>query len=46
MVKNIQEYEQKQDEKKLIEILQEAEEFLEEKDKWLSLEELKVSVGV
>lgn len=46
MLKATQNYEQEQEEKKLIEILQEAEEFDEDKNTWLSLEELKVTVGL
>lgn len=39
-------FEHEQTEKKLIEILQEAEEFDADKDAWMSLEELEAAVGV
>lgn len=39
-------FEYEQAEKKLIKILQEAEEFDADKDEWISLEELKEVVGV
>ena len=44
MINYIQDYEHNQSEKKLIKILQEAEEFDADKNAWLSLDELKAAV--
>ena len=46
MIRENQEFKQEQAEKKLIKILQEAEEFDADKEAWISLEELKEVVGV
>lgn len=46
MLKDNQECKQVQAEKKLTEILQEAEEFDADKEAWISLEKLKEVVGV
>ena len=46
MIRENEEYKQEQAEKKLIKILQEAEEYDADKESWISLEELKEVVGV
>ena len=46
MIEIVQDCEYKLVEKKLIEILQEAEEFDSDKDAWISQEELKQLVGL
>lgn len=46
MIEVVQDCEYKLEEKRLLKILQEAEEFAADKDAWISLEELKETVGV
>ena len=46
MIEVVQDSEYKLEEKRLLKILQEAEDFEADKESWISLEELKEVVGV
>lgn len=46
MLKTAYNYNKEQEEKRLFEILQKAEEFDADKEAWISMEELKEVVGV
>lgn len=46
VVMDIEDYEREKDEKKLLMKLQEAEEAVKDESTWMSLDELKKSVGV